>query len=107
MSYREPSFIRGAVRAARSSPRIAFLVSLAALAFGALFVVSWLIFMPVAALVVAPATMLLSFLWGTPPSLLFNAVAAIVLSGGFAGGTVAAIFRVLRRRAQARRHAAA
>ena len=69
------------------------------------FLVSWLIFMPVAALVVAPVTLAVALLSGFPPSTLLNSLVALLLSGVFAVGTVRVVFRVPLRRAQARRAA--
>jgi hypothetical protein len=80
-------------------------IGLSALAFAALFVVSWLIYMPVAALLFAPVSLLGAFLMNHPPSPLVNSVAAVTLSGALAGATAAAVFRVLL--ARARRRAAA
>jgi len=96
------ALVRKGLRACLSSPRAAFLVTLSILALSALFLGSWLIFMPVAALVVAPTTLAVSFLLGFAPSALPNSLAAVALSGTFAGATVAAAFRVLLRRARAR-----
>ena len=45
------------LRASRSSPRAAILVGSSIAVLGALFLVSWLIFMPVGALMVAPITL--------------------------------------------------
>ena len=85
--------------------RITFLVSLSVLVFAALFAVSWLIYMPVAALLFAPISLLAAFLLSHPPSPLVNRVAAVTLSGALAAATAAAVFRVLL--ARARRRAAA
>jgi hypothetical protein len=85
--------------------RIALLVSLSALAFMALFVVSWAIYMPVAALVFAPFSLAAAFISSQPPSPLVNSVAAVALSGGLAAATAAAVFRVLLARARARQRA--
>lgn len=85
--------------------RITFLVSLSAVVFAALFAVSWLIYMPVAALLFAPISLLAAFLLSHPPSPLVNSVAAVTLSGALAAATAAAVFRVLL--ARARRRAAA
>lgn len=82
-----------------------FLVSLSVLVFAALFAVSWLIYMPVAALLFAPISLLGAFLLSHPPSPLVNSVAAVTLSGALAAATAAAVFRVLL--ARARRRAAA
>jgi hypothetical protein len=85
--------------------RIALLVSLSALAFIALFVVSWAIYMPVAALFFAPFSLAAAFISSRPPSPLVNSVAAVALSGGLAAATAAAVFRVLLARARARQRA--
>ena len=85
--------------------RITFLVSLSVLVFAALFAVSWLIYMPVAALLFAPISLFAAFLLSHPPSPLVNSVAAVTLSGALAAATAAAVFRVLL--ARARRRAAA
>ena len=85
--------------------RITFLVSLSVLVFAALFAVSWLIYMPVAALLFAPISLYAAFLLSHPPSPLVNSVAAVTLSGALAAATAAAVFRVLL--ARARRRAAA
>jgi len=85
--------------------RIALLVSLSALAFAALFVVSWAIYMPVAALFLAPFSLAAAFLSSQPPSPLVNSVGAVALSGGLAAATAAAVFRVLLARARARQRA--
>lgn len=82
--------------------RIALLVTASALVFAALFVVSWLIYMPVAALLFAPVSLLGAFLLSHPPSPLLNSLAAVTLSGGLAAATAAAVFRVLLARARAR-----
>jgi len=94
--------IREGLRSTRTSLRAAFLVSASALVLGALFVVSWCIFMPVFALLVSPATLGLALLLGTSPSVAFNSLAALVLSGGLAAATVSATFRILLRRARSR-----
>ena len=85
--------------------RLTFLVGLSALVFAALFVVSWLIYMPVAALLFAPISFLGALLSSHPPSPLVNSAAAVTLSGALAAATVAAVFRVLLARARARRRA--
>lgn len=82
--------------------RVAFLIASAALAFAALLLVSWLIYMPIAALLVTPISLLHSFVVSAPPSVLLNSLGAIVLSGSLAVGTVAAVFRVLLARARSR-----
>ena len=96
---------REALRAARTSPRVVLLVGASGLVLAALFVVSWLVFVPVGALVVAPATLLLSLALGTAPSALANSAAAVALSGALAAATVSASLRVLLRRARARHRA--
>jgi hypothetical protein len=85
--------------------RITFLVSLSALVFTALFVVSWLIYMPVAALLFAPISLLAALLLSHPPSPLVNSIAAVTLSGALAAATATAVFRVLLGRARARHRA--
>ena len=85
--------------------RIALLVGASAFAFAALFVVSWLIYMPVAALLFAPVSLVGAFLLSHPPSPLVNSLAAVTLSGALAAATAAAVFRVLLARARARQRA--
>ena len=94
------------LRASRSSPRAAILVGSSIAVLGALFLVSWLIFMPVGALMVAPITLGVSAIIGVAPSAAVNSAAAVSVSGGFAMATVTATTRVLLRRARARRRAA-
>ena len=96
------AFIREGLRSCLSSPRSTFLVAFSIFAFVGLFLVSWFIFMPVSALLVAPATVAVSFLFGSAPAPLPNTLAAIALSATLAGATVTAAFRVLLRRARAR-----
>ena len=84
---------------------MASLVALSAVVFLALFVVSWLIYMPVMALLVAPFTILAGALAGLAPSAALNSLAATALAGGLACATVASVFRVLVRRARARARA--
>lgn len=98
----DAALVREGLRAARRSPRVALLVGLSALALAGLFAASWLVFMPVGALVVAPVTLALSLALGTAPSALANSAAAVVLSGALAAATVAATLRVLLRRARRR-----
>jgi len=106
MAAAHGTLLTASLRAAFASPRAAFLVLSSILALAGLFVASWLIFMPVGALVVAPLTLALSLLSGTAPSAFLNTAAAVLLSGSFAAATVTAAFRVLLRRARARRRAA-
>lgn len=94
--------VREGLRAARRSPRVAVLVGLSFVALAGLFAASWLVFMPVGALVVAPVTLLLSLVLGTAPSALVNSVGAVALSGALAAASVAAALRVLLRRARRR-----
>lgn len=82
--------------------KLGLLVLLSAAVLLALFVISWLIYMPVGALVVAPVTLTLSFLFGVEPPAHWNSLAAFALSGLLAAATVAAVLRVLLRRARAR-----
>ena len=77
-------------------------MALSAVVFGALFVVSWLIYMPVMALLVAPVTILAGAVVGLAPSAPLNSLAAAALAGGLACATVASVLRVLLRRARAR-----
>jgi hypothetical protein len=86
---------------------MAIRVGLSIIVFSALFLVSWLVFMPVGALVVAPLTVASSLLLGVAPSAAVNSAAAVSLSGGFAGVTVLAALRVLLRRARVRARRAA
>jgi hypothetical protein len=86
--------------------RLALLIGASALVFAALFVVSWLIYMPVAALLFAPVSLLGAFMLSHPPSPLVNSVAAVTLSGALAAATVTAVFRVLLSRARRRARAA-
>jgi hypothetical protein len=81
---------------------MAILTLASLLVLSALFVVSWLIYMPVGALVVAPATLFLSLVFSVPPPALLNSLAAVALSGLLAAATVAAALRVLLRRARER-----
>lgn len=91
-------------RSLRTS-RMALLVGASVIVFAALFVVSWLIYMPVAALLFTPISLLGAFLLSHPPSPIINTMAAVTLSGALAAATVAAVFRVLLARARARRRA--
>lgn len=89
------------LRSLRAS-RLALLIGASVLVFAALFVVSWLIYMPVAALLFAPFSLLGAFLLSHPPSPLVNSLGAVTLAGGLAAATVAAVFRVLLARARRR-----
>jgi len=91
---------------ALQSARVAALVTLSALVLLTLFVVSWLIYMPVMALLVAPFTILAGAVAGLAPCAPLNSLAATALSGGLACATVASVVRVLLRRARARSTAA-
>jgi len=90
------------VRTSLVASRNVLLVLASAIVFLALFVVSWLIFMPVGALVVAPVTLSASLAFGVSPPPHVNSLAAVALSGVLAGATVTAVFRVLLRRSRAR-----
>ena len=81
---------------------MAFLVTLSAVVLTALFVVSWLVYMPIMALVVAPFTIVGAALAGLPPSAPLNSIAAATLAAALAFATVNLVFRVLLRRARAR-----
>jgi hypothetical protein len=77
-------------------------IGLSVVAFAALFAVSWMIYMPVAALLFAPISLFAAFLLSHPPSPLVNSVAAVALSGALAAATATAVFRVLLARARRR-----
>jgi hypothetical protein len=78
-------------------------IALSLAVFAALFVVSWLIYMPVSALLFAPFSLLVTLLLGHPPSPEANSLSAVVIAGLLAAATVAAVFRALLARARARR----
>ena len=82
--------------------RMTVLVLLSVVVLLTLLVVSWLVYMPVMALLVAPVTLLAGALLGTGPSPPINTVAAALLAAGLAVATVASVLRVLMRRARAR-----
>jgi hypothetical protein len=83
--------------------RLTFLVGLSAVVLLALLLVSWLIYMPVMALLVSPFTLLSGAVLGVAPSAAANSAAAVVLAAALACATVASVLRVLLRRARARR----
>ena len=91
---------------ALQAARMALLVALSAAVLCLLLLVSWLIYMPVMALIVAPFTIVGSALVGLAPSAPVNSAAAAMLSAGLACATVASVVRVLLRRARARRRQA-
>ena len=94
--------IRSGLRESLGSPRAAFLIGLSVLVLGLLFFSSWLLFVPVAVLVVAPLTLAFSFAAGVPPSAPLNSIAAIGISGVLAAASVLAALRVLLARVRAR-----
>ena len=81
---------------------LALRILLSLVVFAALFMVSWLIYMPVSALLFAPFSLLVTWLLSHPPSPEANSLAAVAIAGTLAAATVAAVFRVLWARARAR-----
>ena len=97
------------LRSSLRRARLTALVTLSALVMLLLLVVSWLIYMPIMALLAAPFSIFASTLHGRAPSPELNTVLAVSFAGLLAVATVAATLRVLMRRARKRRahHASA
>jgi hypothetical protein len=95
--------VRGSLRASGQG----FLILAAAAALLALLLVSWLVYMPVAALLVAPVTVAVALALDIPPPAPANSLVAIAGAGALACATVLAVFRILVRRARHRRARAA
>jgi hypothetical protein len=90
------------LRSTLRTSSLAVRIALALVAFAALFVVSWSIYVPVVALLWLPFSLLVTFLIDHPPSPAANSMAAVTLSGTLAAATVVAVFRVLIARARRR-----